>query len=648
MFLTSHQFCLRGDDARSIDLPDLYSKTYQHVGPDVPLYVGGVNYSGKTNKNGRLEYFGGIRHMQVEQCAVGAVAMQLFQTFHLLGAGVPDFSSRESWYNLLPLFYENDDVSSNVTAKEAESARLGRWIYDHFRTSYLPVHQLPVGIMLVQAGFKDDRKGYFLPRGRVLPSQDEYPGLANQIFPWADEELRKVKQRNLTGPAGQHDIAAQKFLELLIALRAVLLQDVALLQRMGKYENHPIIYHHFFEGEKWDKFCGAVEEVCNTPAPPPELANIPPEVVAVLQDQQVQLARIERESQASREREQALQSQMSAVLHVLERLVSAFPGEDSQAPTRAPSAKAAAQSPAAPEPRRTATGFFARPPSAPVAAAAEVALRAAAQAARAAATQADIEQATVSDPNESGQASNEGREAAGVDSVARPSSAPVAAAAEAALRAAAEAAKAAAVQAAADAAATQDPDALSGQDENDARAPRTTAQETVQRETGLREGLEPANGSQNVTSFLEGEMETEEATGEGCRQPQSEEEGAKESENRSEGEKKGEVESEAGGESGTTSQPCSEGNNGKDDGEEAGTFRSCPTASQGDVGVSPSGSGSGGLGAADEGTIEDASVVPEWALNYMIGGHYTSVAEIWQEWAYGQKGNFEYELGNEK
>lgn len=79
--------------------------------------------------------------------------------------------------------------------KEAESARLGRWIYDHFRTSYL--HQLPVGIMLVQAGFKDDRKGYCLPRGRVHPLEDEYPGLAKQIFPWADEELRKVKQVHL-------------------------------------------------------------------------------------------------------------------------------------------------------------------------------------------------------------------------------------------------------------------------------------------------------------------------------------------------------------------------------------------------------------------------------------------------------------------
>lgn len=123
----------------------------------------------------------------------------------------------------------------------------------------------------------------------------------------------------------------------------------------------------------------------------------------MLQDQQVQLARIERESQASREREQALMGQMSVVVRVLERLVSVFPSGDEQARSRATSARPAAQSPTAPQPRRTATGFFARPPSAPVAAAVEAALRAAAEAAQAA------ERATRPDRHERGQGSDEGR-----------------------------------------------------------------------------------------------------------------------------------------------------------------------------------------------------------------------------------------------
>jgi hypothetical protein len=49
-------------------------------------------------QNGRLEYFGGVRHKEVEECAVGAIAMQLFQTFHILAPGTkPDFSSRNAW-----------------------------------------------------------------------------------------------------------------------------------------------------------------------------------------------------------------------------------------------------------------------------------------------------------------------------------------------------------------------------------------------------------------------------------------------------------------------------------------------------------------------------------------------------------------------
>lgn len=49
-------------------------------------------------QNGRVEYFGCVRHKSVEECAVGALAMQLFQTFHILEPrGLPDFNSRQSW-----------------------------------------------------------------------------------------------------------------------------------------------------------------------------------------------------------------------------------------------------------------------------------------------------------------------------------------------------------------------------------------------------------------------------------------------------------------------------------------------------------------------------------------------------------------------
>ena len=76
----------------------------------------------------------------------------------------------------------------------------------------------------------------------------------------------------------QRDIAAQRFIELLIELRAVILQDVAVLQSLNKYLRHPIIYHSIFEGEEWDKFAAEVLEACNAPEAPPQLVNLPPEV----------------------------------------------------------------------------------------------------------------------------------------------------------------------------------------------------------------------------------------------------------------------------------------------------------------------------------------------------------------------------------
>jgi hypothetical protein len=92
------------------------------------------------------------------------------------------------------------------------------------------------------------------------------------------EPFWSLLHRNLNSPASQRDIAAQRFLELLIELRAVLLQDVALLQRTDRYHDHPIIYHAIFDGPEWEEFAQAVAEMCSAPEQPPEFVNFPPEV----------------------------------------------------------------------------------------------------------------------------------------------------------------------------------------------------------------------------------------------------------------------------------------------------------------------------------------------------------------------------------
>jgi hypothetical protein len=108
------------------------------------------------------------------------------------------------------------------------------------------------------------------------------------------------------------------------------------------------------------------------------------QVVSVLRDQQVLLARVEREAQASREREQAaleIMGNLKQEVGDVKRVLIAMLSGQSSTPTSpvSPSETSARFSPASSrEHRRVPPGFFERPPSAPVAAATEAALRAAA------------------------------------------------------------------------------------------------------------------------------------------------------------------------------------------------------------------------------------------------------------------------------
>jgi hypothetical protein len=94
-----------------------------------------------------------------------------------------------------PIHKARGVVHHSCSGKEGESACLGRWIYDHFRTFYL--NQLPVGAMLINAGSSNDRKAYVLKCGRA-PPETNYPDLAAKIFPWAEEALAYVKQVRLS------------------------------------------------------------------------------------------------------------------------------------------------------------------------------------------------------------------------------------------------------------------------------------------------------------------------------------------------------------------------------------------------------------------------------------------------------------------
>ena len=63
-----------------------------------------------------------------------------------------------------------------------------------------------------------------LANNRIVPPEH----LAGQIFPWVEEELDALQERQARNRDAT-DISAQKYLELLRFLRTVLLQDLAIL-----------------------------------------------------------------------------------------------------------------------------------------------------------------------------------------------------------------------------------------------------------------------------------------------------------------------------------------------------------------------------------------------------------------------------------
>ena len=93
---------------------------------------------------------------------------------------------------------------------------------------------LPLKFMRTMAGFNPSGDNYYLGRDTIEPPQE----LLNLIFPWLirwDSRFRKRSQKLNWEEGGldETDEAGRKFIDLLLFLRRVLLQDLAVLQ-LGK------------------------------------------------------------------------------------------------------------------------------------------------------------------------------------------------------------------------------------------------------------------------------------------------------------------------------------------------------------------------------------------------------------------------------
>ncbi|CAD6984851.1 unnamed protein product [Tilletia controversa] len=98
-FLMQHAIMGRSEDLRHAKLSSLYLYTVPQSRPQTcKAVVVSIRHS-KTNTEARREFGIAARHKNVETCPIGALALYLFQRFHLRNE-FPDLSSRAVWYEL--------------------------------------------------------------------------------------------------------------------------------------------------------------------------------------------------------------------------------------------------------------------------------------------------------------------------------------------------------------------------------------------------------------------------------------------------------------------------------------------------------------------------------------------------------------------
>ena len=235
---------------------------------------------GKTNR-GMMFYGRSMRHRNVLLCAIGALAFYLMARFKLTGEfegeKCPDFTNNRTWYNiklLLAIGTSKKKKNANAATGRGEGEvskcnfktaikkilmklgiasshfeHLGR-IFGHMNLQFLEIDEkfiqklgnwnvdvrdqcysnnLPLPAMRGAAGYTQNNGRYSNPRATVDPPEE----LERMIFPFAEAQLEKVQaevERNGARLGGNYLGAARNFLNMLLRLRTIVLQDAAALQ----------------------------------------------------------------------------------------------------------------------------------------------------------------------------------------------------------------------------------------------------------------------------------------------------------------------------------------------------------------------------------------------------------------------------------
>ncbi|KAF8999026.1 hypothetical protein BDZ89DRAFT_1147867 [Hymenopellis radicata] len=241
----------------------------------------------KTNVTAENEVHGAIRHKDVDKKKKlpvfapdfsdprgGEYGYRSWYGIHLFPAGLNDDSQPMGYDNhrdrVKGLHLSNNIHSSNVThggrrfnptnlgnhgLGNKDAGSIGRWSAG---LGSLQVYNgaLPRKAMLAAASFNHRKPElYCLPRERLEPP----PELIQNVFPWIEQERAALAARRKSVGHLANDPALDGFLDLLLELRRVLLQDGAVLY--SQFPGAPLFTHFPFNTVVFRQFAASSQDV---------------------------------------------------------------------------------------------------------------------------------------------------------------------------------------------------------------------------------------------------------------------------------------------------------------------------------------------------------------------------------------------------
>lgn len=143
--------------------------------------------------------------------------------------------------------------AENCGASGSSVNKNGHWA-DNSRSGAYTKDVVPWECVRTLAGFPAEPNHYYIQRNILQPPD----ALKKLIFPSLETAMAQVKAQDRQ--KYKSDVSGENFLELLLHLRIVILQDAAVLMEHDIYKNHSVFKHEIFATPMFKDFAIALNQ----------------------------------------------------------------------------------------------------------------------------------------------------------------------------------------------------------------------------------------------------------------------------------------------------------------------------------------------------------------------------------------------------